>query len=128
MDAALRVDGLVVEVEQVAPEHRAALQPDGPALDRIVGRHVLLEPGLAAVVGGGDVGVPDAGELLALQIARGGRAQVEEGGAVVVARHHLGKDAVLDAEARAHVGHAVPGLAGVVGDGDDRLVIAVGVA
>src|SRR5204863_5018172 len=86
-DAPALVDRHVVEVELVAARAFAA---DAAPLDRIAGRQVLGGPGRAAVEGGRDVQVPDAGELGLIVGARGGGAVERERGAVAIAGDHRG--------------------------------------
>src|SRR5207237_6565181 len=105
------------EVEQVAALVRAAAVPDAAALHGVGGRCVDSRPGLAGVVGGRDVQVPDAAEVARLVVAGRGGAEKGERGAVVVPGDHFGELRVLDPEGRAGVEGLGPGGAVVLGDG-----------
>src|SRR5438552_9540417 len=127
LDHTLLVDGDVVEVEQIALAAAAAEgagQRDAAALHRVVRGRVHRGPGLAAVVGRGDVEVPDPVELVGLVVAAGGRAEEREGGPVPIAGHHLGELGVLDAEGRADVDAAAPRRTLVVRHRDLRVPVA----
>src|SRR5947209_3311707 len=86
--AALPVNVDVHEVEKVSIVRRARADDragvaDGTELDGVCGRRVNSRPSRAAVVGRGDVEMPDALEVVGvLVVAAGGRAEEGEGCAV----------------------------------------------
>src|ERR1700737_3165059 len=126
--ATVTVDRHVVEVEKVAALVAAAAVPDAAALHGVCGCRIGRRPGAPAVVGGGDVEVPDAGEGCRLRVARRGGAEEGESGPVVVPRHDLRELGVLDAERDASVLRLAPGGAAILRDGDLRVAVGVRVA
>src|SRR2546427_4889039 len=79
----LLVDVRSEEIEQVAT---GAARADAAALDRIARGHVLGPPGMATVIGGRDVKVPDAGKPGRVVVGAPGRGAEEgDGGAIAIA-------------------------------------------
>ena len=126
---AVLVDGDLVEVEQVAVGGIAAGVPDAAdALHDIVGRGVDGDPALAAVVGGREVDVPEAGEVRRHRIALGRGADIGTRCTVGVARDGVGEHHVLEAHLRTQLDARQPGPALVLGDTHHGASGAVGVA
>src|SRR3984893_10233322 len=127
-DAAGFVYRDVVKVEQIAARIAAAAVPDAAALDGIGGRGVDGGPNAAGVIGQGNVEMPDAEEVRGLCVTGGLRAEEGEGGAVVVAGHHLGELGVLYAEGCAGVFGFRPVESPVRGCGDFGVPVGIYVA
>jgi hypothetical protein len=107
--AATFVDRRVEEIEQIAAWRIAA---NSAALYRIARSGVNCRPGVAAVVSGGYIEVPDTGKSILIEITvAGSRSKEGKRSALRVARHNCGEHGVLNPERRADVTIINPRLA-----------------
>src|SRR4051812_30046059 len=122
--ASFAIDREIVKVEKVSAAHAGrALQTNGALLDGIVWGCVDGDPAGAAIIGSGDVEVPNvltvqSGAVWVTVTGRGEtRASSEEGKcrAVIIPRDNHRKHRVLNSEGSAHIGIADISGASVAG-------------
>src|SRR5438046_1137913 len=115
----------VIEVQQVAVGDCATLEPYWPALHRVVGSRIHGLPGAGAVIGMGNIHMPDPAESRVLRVSCRSASQEREGSAIIITGRDLREGDVLHTETRPDIVGGRPGEAFIIGIGDGGVIVIV---